>query len=388
VFLPSIKYTLPQSFFPRQKLDQAQSASVRHILAKCGYNRNTARALVFAPTEYAGAGFLPWYLLQGEGQVTQFLKHWRTTTIISQALRLAVQWAQWQSGLPLPILADTHTDLPYLECRWITSLRSFLKEINAAIYVDDPKVARPETTHDEFIMEHARNCGLFTQKDLEVLNYCRLYLHVTTVSELFQADGETMNPELFHCRREPWFNPHTYVTLQARPTDYHVRTKWQRLCRQWTTLEGKLAASMTLGKWKCSGEKLRRRRESYITSTEPKRIYRWHQGSYWEYRPTAQHPQLFLPFQTTSWEPTQTCTPIHILPQTGGNVIIPRIPRMQRGIPRNIPPTTFTEYIRTLPIWEQQLILGICLRYSPYEIIHRLNTVDKSKDIYRFWTDP
>ena len=77
IFIPSIKYTLPQSFYTKSKLDQAQAPSIRRLIAKCGYNRNTARALIYAPTYVDGGGFLPWYALQGEGQVLNFVKHWR-----------------------------------------------------------------------------------------------------------------------------------------------------------------------------------------------------------------------------------------------------------------------------------------------------------------------
>ncbi|KAG9289770.1 hypothetical protein G9A89_021703 [Geosiphon pyriformis] len=41
-------------------------------------------------------------------------------------------------------------------------------------------------------MDYARLCGLFNEDDLAIINYCRLYLHVTTVSELFDPSGRHM----------------------------------------------------------------------------------------------------------------------------------------------------------------------------------------------------
>lgn len=41
VYLPTIKYTLPQSFFPRELLDRAQSLSMARMISKSGFNRNT-----------------------------------------------------------------------------------------------------------------------------------------------------------------------------------------------------------------------------------------------------------------------------------------------------------------------------------------------------------
>jgi hypothetical protein len=73
VFIPSIKYSLPQSFYTQQELQNAQASSINTILAKCGYNRRTARAIIYAPPNFAGGGFLPWYLLHRRpGKMTFF----------------------------------------------------------------------------------------------------------------------------------------------------------------------------------------------------------------------------------------------------------------------------------------------------------------------------
>jgi hypothetical protein len=75
IYLPSI-YVLPQTFFDDAALDNAKKKSMPSIFAKCGYNRNTHRALLYGPTDYCGGGFIRWRWLQGEGQIMHFLKHW------------------------------------------------------------------------------------------------------------------------------------------------------------------------------------------------------------------------------------------------------------------------------------------------------------------------
>lgn len=148
VYLPTVRYTLPQSYFSRKTLDQAQCTSIHKLIAKCGYNRHTARALIYAPTAYAGGGFVPWYLLQGEGQIQQFIKHWRTDTLVSKTLRIAVSWLQWQAGWHRSVLEDTTSPILYLECRWLTSLRGFLQTIRGSLLLDQPFVQRRERQHD------------------------------------------------------------------------------------------------------------------------------------------------------------------------------------------------------------------------------------------------
>jgi hypothetical protein len=197
LYIASLKYALPQCFFADHVLDRAESKSIPTIIAQCGYNRNIALSLRYAPLSYAGCGFVRWSTLQGEGQILLFLKHWRTATMISDTLQVALSWSQWQAGISKPILQNTRIHLPHLECRWIRSMRGFLRKIHATIRVDRPRVIPPEREHDIYIMEYAIRSKLFSEEDIQIINYCRQYLHVTTVSELFNAEGTTMHPHMF-----------------------------------------------------------------------------------------------------------------------------------------------------------------------------------------------
>ena len=374
VYIPSVKYTLPQSYFPKAALEQAQASSMPKIISKCGFNRNTAKALLYAPVKYSGGGFLPWHLLQGEGQVQHFLKHWRTDTIVSRTLRIAMAWAQWQSGHHQPIMSDPDTPIPYLECRWITSLRDFLKQIKAKLYVDQPMVVPGERKNDIYIMTYARQCGLFTNQDLRIINYCRLYLHATTVSELFDADGTKILPELYACQREPWFNPATYITLQRRPSAFQIRMKWQRLCRQWSDANGHIAASMNLGRWERAGHQQRRRRQTYTIPSNRLLLYHWHIDCYWEYRQEQDHSAIYRPSQRTSWTPTRECLPIKVTEHANGTLSSSQLPPRHQKLPPNVHHVAkhFHEYVEHLPIWDRHLLQGLYFCTGPYEILHTI----------------
>jgi hypothetical protein len=97
LYLPSI-HVLPQTFFDDAALDNAEKKSMPSIFAKCGYNRNTHRALLYGPTDNCGGDFIRWRWLQGEGQIMHFLKHWRTDSQLEKALRIAVSWYQNAAG--------------------------------------------------------------------------------------------------------------------------------------------------------------------------------------------------------------------------------------------------------------------------------------------------
>ena len=76
VYIAFLRYVLPQCFFTAKQLNSAEQQTIQPIISKCGYNRNTATAIRYAPTSYAGCGFVRWTRLQGEGQIALFLKHW------------------------------------------------------------------------------------------------------------------------------------------------------------------------------------------------------------------------------------------------------------------------------------------------------------------------
>jgi hypothetical protein len=57
IYVPSI-YILPQTFFDADTLDKAEKKSMPSIFARCGYNRNTQRQLLYGPLDYCGGGFI------------------------------------------------------------------------------------------------------------------------------------------------------------------------------------------------------------------------------------------------------------------------------------------------------------------------------------------
>jgi hypothetical protein len=245
------------------------------IVARCGYNRHTSRALRYAPLSYAGCGFISWYTLQSEGQICSFLKHWRTDTIISKTLRIALAWSQqWQAGFSNPILQQTHAPIPHLESRWIKSLRQALHTLQGQILVNKPYVMRPERENDIHIMDWVcKHREIFKDNDIRIINYSRLYLHVTTLSELFDAQGDTMlDYSMYQCQRPPWFNPKQYITIQRRPSKYQITKKWKRLCHMWcspTTL--KRLSKISLGLWTHKATSFRPHRQSYIETINTER---------------------------------------------------------------------------------------------------------------------
>ena len=147
--------------------------------------------------------------IQSEGQIQHLVKHWRTNSDISTSLRIDLAWSQWQAGIAASILSDTYVPIEYVECRWLLSLREALRLAQASVRLDENVVQPPERSGDLHIMGVARRSKRYSPKDLRLLNYCRLYLHATTVSEILDPTGHALLHHMTKCHRPPWFNPET-----------------------------------------------------------------------------------------------------------------------------------------------------------------------------------
>jgi hypothetical protein len=295
-------------------------------------------------------------------------------TLISQTLRINAAWNQWQSGFSEPILESTDLPAPHLESRWYKSMRQFLHYCGGSIRLDKTFVQGPESLHDFHIMDYVISSGLFDDEQIKIANYHRLYLNVTSVSELFDATGTHMLPHMLECIRPPWFNPSTIITLQRRPSGFQRRTVWKRLCREWCTHDLAIAASLTLGPRTVPGNVQRLRRETYWEVSVTPMLYHWHDEHYWIYHPTILDPSIFVRFQSVeAWEPTADSIPITVQLSGVHLQLTSPIPQPLPSIPRPFFHHDFHSFASTAPAWEIPLLEHAQFFESPYEIMERLS---------------
>lgn len=339
IYVAALRYVLPQCHFSHTSLRKAAKKSMPALFAKCGFSCKTATQLLYAPIEYGGGGFVHWDVIQAEGQIMNFMKHWRTSTPISTTLRIDLAWCQWQAGTSESILFNP-VPIPYLEARWIPSVCDALRLCDAQIILDNDMVPSPQRIGDTYIMDVARKSELFDDRDMRILNYCQLYLHVTTVSELFDADGVEILPHMRRCERPPWFDPLLTLTIQQRPSSHQINNKWHALCRLVST-RGRNTGWLP---------PLRLRRESYQLLGDDPTVYHWHRGCYWKCsRPLIGKSDVSLRLETpTGWVPSGLeCVPIKIHARVIDTIytytdLSPRFVLPRRDLIR---PTTFDDHV-------------------------------------------
>jgi hypothetical protein len=359
-------YVLPNCFFPESVLQKLQNSALRAFLAKCGYNRNTQRTIVFAPIRYGGCGFLALYLIQGEGQILTFLKHWRTNSNAGNLLRIAVAWTQLHLGTSLPFLTDTATSLPHMPGRWLCSLRTFLTRINGSIKLDQSFLSPIQRKRDVYIMDMIIHRGTFSDNKIKLLNYCRLFLQAVTLSDICLADGVTLDPDMLRGKPGPNSSKSSWIHItQARPREASWRL-WRQACLLWSH-QNKLYHP--LGLWKPASS-LRRKWPYY---------YDYHDGAIYITQATGYlrcvsiDPVRFTPEANVDWTPTSTSIPIQARLTIQGDDWIPTIPP---NFPRpSVPlkPATFTDFLDTLDPWETQLFATLTMDVDCYAFVAMVN---------------
>jgi hypothetical protein len=248
IYLPSIGYPLPNCHFNKQELDKVQRTFMSEIIAKCGYNRKTKREIIYGPSHLGGANFRTLYSVQGVGQISTLLRNWRSPCQAGQLLRIAVAWAQYVAGISTPLFEDIRTPLPHLEAKWISSVRAYLQYVGATIELDEPYTTVREREHDWHIMDAIIQSGQFSLTEIRQLNYCRLYLQSTTISDITNANGDVMDKYMYQGEinhSSSSINKWHRVN-QERPADKHWLL-WQKATKLWSTDDGRL--HQPLGKW-------------------------------------------------------------------------------------------------------------------------------------------
>jgi hypothetical protein len=74
-YLPSVCYPLLCSSLSKKQLDTVQRKAMAILTARCGFNCNTRKEILYGPLDLGGANFRQLYIEQGMGQLNLFILH-------------------------------------------------------------------------------------------------------------------------------------------------------------------------------------------------------------------------------------------------------------------------------------------------------------------------
>jgi hypothetical protein len=246
-------------------------------------------------------------------------------------------------------------------------MRTFLSRINGSIELDNDYVTPLQRIHDEHIMDQAINNPTFSDADVILINYCRLYLQVTTISDMCTSDGATIDEALHSGELDSASSTSAWLHFtQGRPST-QAWILWRRLLTYWFDSEGMLHEP--LGPWLLSANLLRRNWPTYHDAANDYLYVRSNTNSSTFRRYSRlTRASLYDDVTTVTWTPTATSTPASVNPSgTSWEMLDPGTtvpPKTQPPIPE-----TFAEYITLLPPWEQSLFEGLDMPLDCYALL-------------------
>jgi hypothetical protein len=178
-FMLSLGYGTPATTLTKQDCEEIQKAVVNAILQKMGIARSAPRAVIFGTAHFGGLGLTHLAAMQGHARLPYLLGHLRCGDATGSLMQMLLEDNQLDFGRRGNPLAQDYNNYSALliNTNWITEVWEHLNTCKAAVEVDGLWQPEANREHDTVIMETFITSGIFTNKELKDINYCRIYLH-------------------------------------------------------------------------------------------------------------------------------------------------------------------------------------------------------------------
>ena len=161
----------------------------RASLAKMGFNQNFPKASVHSPKERGAlSSMVDLTVEQGIRAVEGFLYHKYADNEVAKLMDISLRIAQLESGQEEHLLLHPEIQIPYLTKSWVTDMRNFMEKHNLQIETSNQWSPHTSCQNDEMIMTALIQKGVSKYKQYHI-NACRVYLQVSTISDISTADG-------------------------------------------------------------------------------------------------------------------------------------------------------------------------------------------------------
>jgi hypothetical protein len=226
--------------------------------------------------------------------------------------------------------------------------------------------------HDLYVMDAVLASGQLTPTEVCQINYCRLHLQVTTLSEVCQANGVYIDEAFREGFSDTRSSTSTWLHFnQPRPVN-KIWKLWQTVLNWWFDESGIIYRP--LGSWLYSGDNLRRVWPSYY-DTATDMLYSRTDESFLQYDRPSQDCPDFSDGTATDWTPTSTSLPCTIRSLPNKEITLDQDLPKQVLKPSTPVSATFSDYISDLPDWEQNLFESLDMFYTCYELIALITNV-------------
>jgi hypothetical protein len=184
-------YWTPFMTLNKKDCEDIQRPVVNAILPKMGIARTAPRAVVFGTAQFRGLGLTHLMVLQGHNRLQYLLGHLRYGDATWRLMQMLLEYTQFECGCRGNPLAQDYNNYSALliNMDWIMEVWEHLQTCKAKVEIDCLWKPTENRVHDILIMESLIASGIFTNKELKEINYCRIYLQASYLSDITNIKG-------------------------------------------------------------------------------------------------------------------------------------------------------------------------------------------------------
>ena len=218
----TLSYPLPALTLSEKECNKIMKPILDAALAKTHVCRNFPHAVVYGPKQEKGLGFSNLFLNQGLSHITaiqQFLD--ATNNITGSFLRNSIELLKVELGTGTNLFTTPYDEFsPMATDCWIKHAWKFAHnhEIEISESVTSNLILRRR--HDSYIMSKISHLSCYSGAELCHINRCRIYLQVTTLSDITTACGKYFSHPAYHCLFDDSIPHHYDWPVQPRPYGY------------------------------------------------------------------------------------------------------------------------------------------------------------------------
>ena len=212
--------------FTSKQWEQVLSKTLMVVLPKAGICRSFPRAVVYAPIKRQGVGVPHPYGLQMTKHLDMLMRHMVNHTKTCSFLLSALESHQLETGTSYGLFQQEFCNTAILTTdTWLKRVWREMDSKRIHVEMDIPPL-QILREGDQLLTEVFID-ALADQLSLKWLNWCQMYLHVVTVSDIVTADGKYIIWEAWNGVRSDRCNDPFQWPRLSRPA-----AKWWSLWRE------------------------------------------------------------------------------------------------------------------------------------------------------------
>lgn len=111
---------------------------------------------------------------------------------MGNVILISLRHLQLEAGVSFDLFHQPTRTLPYLTDCWLLHVRQFCSKFDISLRIQSNRIPQSAREHDSFLMDHALTLQL-SRQELVDINLVRIFLQVTTVSDIASACGNHLH---------------------------------------------------------------------------------------------------------------------------------------------------------------------------------------------------